>query len=218
MVVEMGYRHRDVTLEDPDPTRRVDRYVRIPFAEITLPVKSTFFSVGYERRQVSDMVRGEQSSQTDRFYLSYRGLYDIANWSINPSLRYELERQGSRPRLADATLPATVRYLLDRDSNRMGSAALLVEAPRWMIFEFMFRDASATIPTLVGSGATAVLAPAGYSRPSYRAAMTYKIANDENKLFILGFERNSNFYFTSEDYDERIWSGTMVWRFGKRGL
>ena len=34
-----------------DRVRLLDRYVRIPFAEVTLPVRTTFFSLGYERRQ-----------------------------------------------------------------------------------------------------------------------------------------------------------------------
>jgi hypothetical protein len=47
--------------------------------------------------------------------------------------------------------------------------------------------------------------------------MTYKIRNDENTRFIFAFERNNNFFFTSPDFDERIWSGSIVYRFGKRG-
>ena len=72
--------------------------------------------------------------------------------------------------------------------------------------EGAFRSSSATI-----------FGPNGYSRPSYRAAITHKIRNDENTIFTFGFERYSNFYFTTPNYDERVWSGTLVYRFGRRG-
>jgi hypothetical protein len=43
--------------------------------------------------------------------------------------------------------------------------------------------------------------------------------------FTFGFERNSNFYLPvptgaaagPNDYDERIWSGTVLYRFGRKG-
>ena len=60
---------------------------------------------------------------------------------------------------------------------------MYVEAPRYFIAELQFRDNSST-------------SQAGYSRPSYRANLTYKMMNDENKLFIFSFERNNNFYYS----------------------
>ena len=206
--LEVGYRHRDVQASD----KSIDRFVRIPYAEFSIPVSTTFFTIGYERRNSVDMRDAAQSSNTDRVYASLRGIYDVGGWHVTPTFRYELERQNHRPRLNSFPLanclltPFNVNCLLDRDSNRLGLASVFVEPPKYFIAELAFRDTSATI-----------FGPSGYSRPSYRAQLTYKIRNDENTEFILGFERNSNFYFTSPDYDERIFSGTVLLKFGKRG-
>ncbi len=206
--LELGYRHRDVQASD----RSIDRFVRIPYVEFSVPVKTTFLTIGYERRNSQDMIDRSQSSNTDRVYASLRGIYDFDGWHVTPSLRYELERQSHRPRvnsfpLANCVLtPFNVNCLLDRDSNRLGLASVFIEPPKYFIAELAFRDTSATL-----------FGPSGYSRPSYRAQLTYKIRNDENKEFIFGFERNNNFYFTSPDYDERIFSGTLLFKFGKRG-
>ena len=206
--LEVGYRHRDVQASD----KSIDRFVRIPYAEFSIPVSTTFLTIGYERRNSVDMRDRAQSSNTDRVYASLRGIYDLGGWHITPTFRYELERQSHRPRInnlprANCFLtPFNVNCLLDRDSNRLGLASVFIEPPKYFIAELAFRDTSATI-----------FGPTGYSRPSYRAQLTYKIRNDENTEFIFGFERNSNFYFTSPDYDERIFSGTLLLKFGKRG-
>lgn len=197
-VFEFGYRHRNVSASDAS----ISRFVRTPYAEFTIPIKQTFLSIGYERRQAQDMIDPVQTSNTDRVYLGLRGVYDWKNWSINPGFRYELERQSHRPRMT--AVPAEMK--LDRDSNRLGSATLFIEAPRYFILEGAFRSSSATI-----------FGPNGFSRPSYKAAATYKFRNDENMLFTFGFERYNNFYFTSPNYDERTWSGTILYRFGRKG-
>lgn len=72
--------------------------------------------------------------------------------------------------------------------------------------ELAFRDSSATI-----------YGPTGYSRPSYRAQVTYKFRNDENILMIASFERNNNFYFNSPNFDERMSGLSFVYKFGKCG-
>lgn len=196
----------------------VDRVVRTPYAEFTVPVSTTFLTVGYERRQTVDSLKPSGTSNVDRVYAALRGIYDVGGWHLNPSLRYELERQGSRPGLDYLLDPghvfSPVDLLLLRESNRLATAALYVETPRWFIVELAFRDNSAT--TL-----------SGYSRPSYKAALTYKLMNDENKVFIFSFERNNNFYYDNNytpggllnpiNFDERIAGVTFVYKFGKRG-
>jgi len=224
--LELGYRHRTVQGSDsikrcvvpppimvnPATTECPDQFVRIPFAEINLPYRSTFFTLGYERRQAQDNIHPAQTSNTNRVYVGLRGVYDLGGWHINPTLRFELERQGHRPGLEFMPI---VDPTLAYDSNRLASAAFFVEAPKWFIFEAAYRDSSAT--TLGTDSVTLLHFPSGYSRPSYKAQVTYKIANDENHLFILGFERNNNFYFLPQKpYDERVWSATIVYRFGKR--
>jgi hypothetical protein len=235
-VFEFGYRHRDVSASDGSAAR----FVRTPYAEFTIPVKQTYFSIGYERRQAQDQLDARQTSNTDRVFVGLRGLYDIANWEINPSFRFELERQSHRPSICDfptPVAPATTNppgtlcsTFLDpaliRDSNRLGSATLYVQAPRWFILEGAFRASTSTLTTL-----TAVTDPVtgnpvpppfqptpnGFSRPTYRGAVSYKVRNDENIMFTFSFERNNNFYFTSPNYDERIWAGSLLYRFGRRG-
>ncbi len=194
----------------------VDRFMRSPFAEFTMPVKTTFLTFGYERRQSIDELKPGGTSNTDRFYVGLRGVYDIGGWHINPSGRYELERQGSRPGLDNITpgqAPSPIDLFLLRESNRLATVGVFLETPRWFIVELAFRDNSAT--TL-----------AGYSRPSYKAAVTYKLANDENKVLIFAFERNSNFYFSQQyppggilnpiNFDERLMGVTFVYKFGSR--
>jgi hypothetical protein len=169
-----------------------------------------------------------------------RFIYDIGNWEFNPSLRYELERQSHRPAICDfpsPIAPATTNpagtqcsVFLDprlfRDSNRLGSANLYVQAPRWIILELAFRASTATLTSVTPATNPATgfalpppfpATPNGFSRPAYRGALSYKINNDENMVFTFGFERNNNFYFTSPNYDERVWSGTLLYRFGRRG-
>ena len=148
-VFEMGYRQRFVNASDDS----IDRYVRMPYAEFSFPISTTFLTVGYERRQAVDIINQSQTSNTNRYYVGLRGVYDFGGWHINPSFRYELERQSQRP---DLDTPSAIDPLrLDYDSNRLGTATLLVEAPKWFIVEVAFRDSSATI-----------YGPTGYSRPA----------------------------------------------------
>jgi hypothetical protein len=194
----------------------VDRYLRQPYVELTLPIKTTFLTIGYERRQSVDSLQPGNTYNTDRVYGGLRGIYDIAGWHLNPSLRYEIERQGSRPGLSNVLpggVPTAIDLFLLRQSNRLATASFYMEAPRWFIIELQFRDNSST-------------GQAGYSRPAYRANLTYKLMNDENKLFIFSFERNNNFYYSDQyppggalnpiNFDERLIGMTFVYKFGKR--
>ena len=214
-VLEMGYRDRMVSSTDYagpiTQTGTVDRFVRGPYAELTLPISTTFLTVGYERRNAEDHVDDSQSSNTNRFYVGVRGVYDLGGWHINPSLRWELERQAGEPFLD----LSPVLYTLEENSNRLDTVSLLIEAPKWFIIEGGFRDATSTLTS--ATSAPLLYYPSGYSRPSYSAQVTYKIANDENKLLIFSFERNSNFYYTSTNFDERVVGVTFVYKFGKRG-
>lgn len=209
--LEGGYRYRDLASSN---LISVNRLVRIPYVELTLPVQTTFFSIGYELRQVRDYVNMGQTSNTDRYFVGVRGMWDLGAWRINPSLRWEMERMGHRPNQGATVIDRELIY----DTNRLGSASLLIETPKWFILEGQFRSSSSTLTSRTLDTLTNLYtsSPTGYSRPSYRAALTYKINNDENTLFIFSFERNNNFYFSSNDYDERMWAGTLVYRFGRR--
>jgi hypothetical protein len=206
--VEFGYRHRDVEATDDS----VDRFVRIPFAEVNIPFGGTFFTVGYEQRRTLDYIRPALTSNANRVYVGLRGMYDAGGWMINPVLRWELERMSARPGIAQPTPDFTLLH----ESNRMNTAALYLQPPKWFILELAYRQSSATI-----------FGPSGFRRPSYRAALTYKVANDENLQLIFSFERNNNFYCNAlgcsgprlgaTDFDERIIGGTIVYKFGSRG-
>jgi hypothetical protein len=203
----------------------------MPFAELTVPYHSTHFTVGYELRHMVDNINPAQSSQIHRVYGALRGLYDVHGWHINPNLRFELERQGHQPNVTPGVVCNPLAGLSDPclltyDSNRLDTAALLVEAPRWFIAELGYRVTTATI-----------FGPSGYNRPSYRAALTYKLRNDENTVLIFSFMRNNYFFLTPPcagnctaqpglpappaltpitDYDERQIGVSFVYKFGKR--
>ena len=196
--LEFGYRHRDVQGSDGS----VNQFVRIPYVELGIPVRTAAFIFGYERQNAVDNVEASQSNNNNRLYAGVHGVFDLGGWHLNPNLRFELNREAHRP-----GIPNDLSLLYD--SNRLSTVGFFVEAPEWFILELAYRDSSATI--------TSQQLPAGFSRPSYKAAITYKIRNDENTKFIFAFERNSNFYFTSSNFDERLWSGTLVYRFSKRG-
>jgi hypothetical protein len=216
MVLEVGYRDRMVNSSNYSGpisvTGQVDSYIRGPWAEITAPIKTTYLTFGYERRDNVDYVNPQNTSNTNRFYIGWRGVYDWGGWHINPGIRWELERQSQEPFLNYNPVLATLEY----NSNRLDTISLIVEPPKWFIIELGFRDASATI-TSATETLPPLYYPSGYSRPSYRAQVTYKYRNDENKLVIFTFERNNNYYYTSNNFDERVAGVTLVWKFGKRG-
>jgi len=230
-VFEFGYRDREVRGTRPTPglciasqptvsaTTCVSQFARMPFAELSVPYHSTYATVGYELRHVVDNIDPANSAQIHRAYAALRGLYEVGGWHINPNLRFELERQGHQPNVeaqsvCNPALGLADPCLLTYDSNRLDVAALLVEAPRWFIMEVAYRDTTATI-----------FGPSGYNRPSYRAALTYKIQNDANKVLIFSFMRANYFYLTPvspagltpiTDYDERQFGVSFIYKFGKR--
>jgi len=62
----------------------------------------------------------------------------------------------------------------------------------------------------------------GFKRPSWRAAATYKIGNDENRTITLFYIRTNNFFPTGDpfvpdlrSFRETVIGGTIVLRFRK---
>jgi hypothetical protein len=196
--VELGYRHRLVNASNGS----IDHFVRMPYIDLTVPYKRTYAGLGYELRQATDFVDPTQTSHTHHLYFSLRGVYTFGAWHVDPNLRWELERQAYRPGILQP-LPDFATYY---DSNRLNRAALSVEAPRDFILELAYRESSATIYDF-----------GGYRRPSYRAALTYKVANDENTRLLFFFERNNNVYLSSPTYDERVTGVSLVYKFGRKG-
>jgi len=226
---EVGYRDRQLqgtrpmrpTLEPCVPTSTqvtttcADQTARMPYAEVSLPYHTTYLTLGYELRDIIDNIDPTQTSHTHRVYASLRGLYDVAGWHIHPNLRFELERQAHQPNVTAQTVCNPLAGLSDPclltyDSNRLDTAAIYAEAPRWFIIELGYRVTTATI-----------FGPSGYNRPSYRAALTYKIRNDENTVLIFSFLRSNYFYLTPPglipitNFDERQMGVSFVYKFGK---
>ncbi|HVP52411.1 MAG TPA: hypothetical protein VMT05_09895, partial [Terriglobales bacterium] len=226
-ILEFGYRDRELhgtrpmlancipTLPAIKASTCVDQSVRMPFGELSIPYHTTYLTVGYEMRGLVDNIDPAQSQHVHRAYAALRGLYELRGWHINPNFRFELERTSQRPNQGlapcEPALGLADPCLLTYDTNRLDTAALLAEAPRWFILELGYRTTTATI-----------FGPSGYRRPSYRAALTYKIRNDENTVLIFSFLRNNYFFLTPPnltpitDYDERQMGVTFVYKFGKR--
>jgi len=193
-IFDLGYRYRETIASD----RSVNRTLGSPYVEFTMPYKATYFSIGYEQRDVEDYVVFGETSHTHRIYAALRGIYDFNGWHINPILRLELEREAHRP---DFPLDPTLAY----DYNRLNTIGIFVESPKWFITELAYRNSSATI-----------YGPNGFDRPSYKAALTYKVHNNENMEMIFSFERNNNWFANLLPYDERQYGVTLDYKWGKK--
>jgi len=193
-IFDVGYRYRDTHSSDGS----VNRTLSAPFAEFTMPYHSTYFSIGYERRGVTDYVQLGDTGYTNRVYVAFRGIYDLGGWHVNPIVRFELERQSHEPQWP-------LNPILAYDTNRLNTIGLFVEAPKWFIAELGYRSSDATL-----------YGPNGFNRPSYKAALTYKVRNDQNILLIFGFERNTNDFAALLPYDERVYGVTLDYKFGRK--
>ena len=212
-IFELGYRQRDVNATD----HSIDRGVRMPYAEFSMPYHTSFLTIGVERRQTTDNVDPTQTSNVDHPYVSLRGIYDFGGWHINPIVRFELERQHSGVFPGIGAPGSSTQYLLASEyaSNRLAMFRFLVETPKWFIIEASFRDASATLATVNTTTGNSFL-PGGYARPNYEALVTYKIRNDENKTLSFSYLRDNNYYFLTPNFDERVVGVTFSYKFGHR--
>jgi hypothetical protein len=208
------------------------RSTRIPFFSLTLPVSSSSFNFDYEHRHDMDAVVNQNSTDTDRFAFGFRGNYTWNNWDVIPSFRYELERLAkftpNNPALAstDPSLTYSIDFFGAHDSSRSFNAQLQIEAPRYIRFEGIYREFNSI--SLSPLKASAQLDPSlnffylnqGFKRPYWRAALTYKIKNDENRLLTAYYERGNNFFNTGDpfvpdqkSFRETILGGTLLLRF-----
>jgi hypothetical protein len=230
-----GYRQRTLeTTGSPLATEQRDRTTRIPFVGVEVQTGTARFNFDYEHRFDSDDVTPQLGSDTDRFAFGYRGLYAWAGWEWNPFLRFELERLGknspNNPALS-ATDPALVfpaDFFDAFDTNRSIQAGFLLEAPRYIRIDAQYREFNSVLLSPVR--ASVLLDPAqnffylnqGFKRPNWRAAVTYKVANDENKTVTVFYERGNNFFDTGDpfapdlkSFRETIIGGMVILRFGR---
>lgn len=210
------------------------RSTRIPFFSLTLPVRDTSFNFDYEHRHDMDAVFNQNSSDTDRFAFGFRGNYNWNNWDVIPSFRYELERLAkytpNNPALSpsDPSLIYAIDFFGAHDTSRSFNAQLQIEAPRYFRFEGFYREFNSI--SLSPLKASAQLDPLlnffylnqGFKRPTWRAALTYKIRNDENRLLTAYYERGNNFFNTGDpfvadlkSFRETILGGTILFRFSR---
>ena len=213
-LLDVGYRERRQEQLGLD-----DRVTRTPFFEIGIPISSSILSVAYEHRSLIDRLNRANQTATDNAAVSFRSIFNAGDWMVIPLLRYEHNRE-----------------IFDRvsttNSNRNVQAALTVDAPRYFSFEVLFRQVGATLfqdrsvvnaqtgaPFIGPNGVPLfeITGPAGFRRPSFRAAVTYKLFNDENRFVTLSYERNNNLFALSDhDFLERVMQLTLVWRFQRQ--
>jgi hypothetical protein len=215
------------------------RSTRIPFVSLSLPVADTLLSFDYEHRYDKDSVTRQNSTNTDRFAVGFRGNYTFNSWDVIPSFRFEVERLDKRlpnnpsATLTDPLLLFPFDFFGAHDSNRSFNAGLQVEAPHYFRFEAIYREFNSVALSPLDLGTSFGTLPAGcdlaarrcylnqgFKRPNWHAALTYKIQNDENKLITVFFERSNNFFALvdptlpdTKSFRETVLGGTLLFRF-----
>jgi hypothetical protein len=214
---DFGYRERRQTGPFLSTTNTgTGIVVRIPYADLSVPMGTTLFSVGYEHRANDVTNDVTQSTGVNRVSVSLRSILDLGGWQFSPNLRYELERE-------------LFFTAFGANDNRNISAIMYVDAPKYLQMEFIFRQVGASLFTQCATTTTSqcgsftslppnvnVLLASGFGRPQYRAALTYKFHNSDNRVLIFSMDRNNNFFATQgRAFDERVFAVTMLWRYKK---
>jgi len=234
LTLQVGYRERTIkTVGAPTATEERDRTTHIPFFSadwIFGPAQLTF---DYERRHDADRVRPSLASDTDSFAFGIRSNHNWGGWVWRPFFRLELERlrknQPNSPGFSptDPTLLFPFDFFDAFDTGRSIQAGFSLEAPSHVRFEGQYREFNSIL--LTSLQASTALDPArnffylnqGFKRPSWRAMLTYKIKNDENRLLNVYYARQNNFFATGDpfvadlkSFRETIIGGSVVLRFG----
>jgi hypothetical protein len=235
MIVEAGYRERNLdTPGTPGPLDVQKRSTRIPFASLNLPIGPTQISFDYEHRHEMNAVTPQLATDTDRFAVGYRGRYSFNRWEFSPVARFEIERLNKDTPLNAALSPTDVTLLFPGDffsafdSNRTIRAGFILEAPRYIRIEGDYREFNGL--ALSPLRTSAQLNPQmpflyfnqGFKRPIWRASVTYKIANDENRTVTAFYLRSNNRFPTGDpfvpdlrSFRETVIGGSVVLRFRK---
>jgi hypothetical protein len=231
MSLEMGYRERNLdTPGTPDALDAQKRSTRIPFLSLILPVRSSNFSFDYEHRHEINAIHPQLATDTDRFAIGYRAHYSWDRWIFSPTARFEIERLDKSTPL-DAAIPITDVTLLFPndffsafDTNRTIQAGFVLETPRYFLIEGAYKEFNelALTPFQVTQSSAFFYANQGFKRPSWRAAASYKIGNDENRTITFFYLRTNNFFPTGDptvldtrSFRETVIGGTIVLRFRK---
>jgi hypothetical protein len=235
MSLELGYRERNLdTPGTPDALDAQKRSTRIPFLSLIMPVRSGSFTFDYEHRHEINAITPALATDTDRFAIGYRAHYSWNRWEFSPTARFEIERLDKNTPL-DAALPPTDLTLLFPndffsafDTNRTIQAGFVLETPRYFLIEGSYKEFNGL--ALSPLEASATLNPSlpflyfnqGFKRPSWRAAATYKIRNDENRTITVYYLRTNNLFPTGDptvpdlrSFRETVIGGTVIFRFRK---
>src|SRR5262249_2656496 len=174
------------------------------------------------------------ATDTDRFAVGLRGHYSWGGWLFSPTGRFEIERLDKSVPFDASLAPTDVTLLFPSDffpafdSNRTIHAGFLLETPRYFLTEGIYKEFNGL--ALSPLQASAELNPQqpflyfnqGFKRPSWRAATTYKIRNDENRTITFFYVRTNNFFPTGDpfvtdlrSFRETVIGGTIVLRFRK---
>ena len=231
MILEMGYRERNLdTPGTPGPLDLQKRSTRIPFLSLSLPVGPAQVSFDYEHRHEMNAVTPQLSTDTDRFAVGYRARYSWDRWEFSPSARFEIERLDKAAPLNAALSPTDVTLLFPGDffsafdTNRTIQAGFLLDTPRYIRIEGNYREFNglALSPSQLNQQAGFLYFNQGFKRPSWRAAVTFKIANDENRTVTAFYVRTNNRFPTIgpsvpdlRSFSETVIGGSIVYRFRK---
>ena len=235
MSLEVGYRERNLdTPGNPDALDAQKRSTRIPFLSLIVPTHTGNFTFDYEHRHEINAIVRQLSTDTDRFAIGYRGHYSWNGWLFSPTARFELERLDKNAPLDAALAPTDITLLFPNDffsgfdTNRTIQAGFVLETPRYFLIEGTYKEFNGL--ALSPLEASAALNPSlpflyfnqGFKRPSWRAAATYKIGNDENRTITIFYIRTNNFFPTGDptvpdlrSFRETVIGGTVVFRFRK---
>jgi len=234
LTLQVGYRERTIkTVGAPTATEERDRTTHIPFFSADWIFGTAQLNFDYERRHDADRVRPSLASDTDSFAFGIRSNHNWGGWAWRPFFRLELERlrknQPNSPGFSptDPTLLFPFDFFDAFDTGRSIQAGFSLEAPSHVRFEGQYREFNSIL--LTSLQASTALDPArnffylnqGFKRPSWRAMLTYKIKNDENRLLNVYYARQNNFFATGDpfvadlkSFRETIIGGSVVLRFG----
>lgn len=228
MQLNFGYRERrfrtnnrdSFSATTGDPLFR-ERITRIPFIDLEWAFQSTILGLTYEYRQNRDQVTSSNNTLTNRFVGSYRGSYFLGNWIVSPMFRFETEPETKSiictdqdrrdlPNNASLCFLTAVFDIPGRDQTRSYQASLLLEFPKYLELEVLYRELNSelltsfnrTVRNVNGVEVSArFFGNGGYDRPYGRASLTYKFNNSEDRTLTASFERAVN-TFLNPDADQ----------------
>jgi len=175
-------------------------------------------------------VTPQLSTDTDRFAIGYRAHYTCDRWEFSATARCEIERLDKDTPLNAALAPTDINLLFPADffsafdTNRSIQAGFLLDTPRYIRIEGSYKEFNglALSGDQVNQQSPFLYFNEGFRRPSWRAAVTYKIGNDENRTVTAFYVRTNNFFpnidptkTDSRSFRETVIGGSIVLRFRK---